>query len=189
MLGNHDFMSVSQPMSLLRDSVIDAWIAPFPDCPKENDPEFVSIHLMRSPCLLVADESHPIFSFKGELTLDEVTAYPSMSLPSGAFPVFEAYAKSIGLWNSPSRLLRYKKDRWEGRTENELITAFSSTFSLDMFANKQRIIPIKLEQEFGDVLVVKREFADHPRVVQLKTILMERLKPWAEKYPEVRLCQ
>ena len=189
MLGNHDFMSVSLPLSLLRDSIVDAWIAPFPDCPDENDPELASVHLTRSPCLLVADESHPIFNFEGELTLNEVMAYPSMALPNGAFPVFEAYAKSIGLWNSRSRILRYKKEKWEGRTESELITSFTSIFSLDMFATKQRIIPIKIEQEFGDVLVVKREYADHPRLSQLKVTLMDRLKPWVEKYPEVRLCQ
>ena len=116
-------------------------------------------------------------------------AYPSMALPNGAFPVFEAYAKSIGLWNSRSRILRYKKEKWEGRTESELITSFTSIFSLDMFATKQRIIHIKIEQEFGDVLVVKREYADHPRLSQLKVTLMDRLKPWVEKYPEVRLCQ
>ena len=188
MLGNHDFMAVSQPLSLLRDRVIDAWIAPYPDCPEEDDPELACMHLTRSPCLLVAAESHPLFDFKGELTLEEVAAYPSMALPNGAFPVFEAYAKKIGLWNSPSRMLRYKKEKWEGRTEHELITAFSTTFSLDMFASKQRIILIKLEQEFGDVLVVRKEYADHPKASQLKSTLMDRLKPWVEQYPDVRLC-
>ena len=85
-------------------------------------------------------------------------------------------------------MLRYKKEKWEGRTEHELITAFSTTFSLDMFASKQRIIPIKLEQEFGDVLVVRKEYADHPKASQLKSTLMDLLKPWVEQYPEVRLC-
>ena len=189
MLGNHDFMSVSQPLSLLRDGIVDAWIAPFPDCPDENDPEFVSIHLMRSPCFLVACESHPIFRFEGKLTLDEVASYPLMAVKDGAFPVLEAYAKKIGLWNSQTGILRYKKEKWEGKTENELTISFSSTFSHEMFACKQRIIPIELNQEFGDVLVVKREYADHPRLSQLKATLMDRLKPWVEKYPEVRLCK
>jgi len=185
--GNHDFMAVSQPLSLLRNGVIDAWIAPFPDCPDEGDPNLFSIDLTRSPCHLVAAESHPLFSYKRHLSIDDVVEYPSLSLPHGAFPIFEAYAKKIGLWNSPSRILRYKKEKWEGRTENELTTSFSSVFALDMFAEKQRILPIKLQQKFGDVLVVKREYADHPRLLELKCNLLDRLKPWAKLYPEIRV--
>jgi hypothetical protein len=185
--GNHDFMAVSQPLSLLQNGVIDAWIAPFPDCPDEGDPNLFSIDLTRSPCHLVAAESHPLFSYKRHLNIDDVAEYPSLSLPHGAFPIFEAYAKKIGLWNSPSRILRYKKEKWEGRTENELTTSFSSVFALDMFAEKQRILPIKLQQKFGDVLVVKREYADHPRLLELKCNLLDRLKPWAKLYPEIRV--
>ena len=187
--GNHDFMAVSQPLSLLRDGVIDAWIAPYPDCPDEDDPEVASFPLTYSPCILMANESHPLFSSQKELTIDDIAAYPSLSLPDGAFPVFERYARSIGLWNSPSRTLRYKRDRWEGRTEDELTTSFSSFFCLDMLAGKHRILPVKLKQEFGDILVVRREYSDHPLLLELKSILLDRLKPWAEKYPEIRLCE
>ena len=186
--GNHDFMAVRQPSSLLRDGVIDAWIAPYPDCPDEDDPELASFPLNYSPCILVANESHPLFSSKNGLGIDDVAAYPSLSLPDGAFPAFEAYARSIGLWNSPSRILRYKREKWEGRTEDELTTSFSSLFSLDMFGIKHRILPLKLDQEFGDVLVVRREFSAHPRLLELKSTLSDRLKPWAQRYPEIRLC-
>jgi hypothetical protein len=186
--GNHDFMVVSQPLSLLRDGVIDAWIAPYPDCPDEDDPEVASFPLNCSPCILVANESHPLFSVQKELTIDDVAAYPSLSLPDGAFPVFEAYARSIGLWNSPARILRYRREKWEGRTEDDLTTSFSSLFCLDMFAGKQSILPIKLDQEFGDVLVVRREYSDHPRLLELKSTLFDRLKPWAASHPGIRIC-
>ena len=187
--GNHDFMAVRQPLSLLRDGVIDAWIAPYPDCPDENDSELASFPLNYSPCILVANESHPLFSIQRELTIDDIASYPSLSLPDGAFPVFEVYARSIGLWNSPSRILRYKEQEWEGRTERELTTSFCSLFSLDMFAEKQRVLPVKLHQEFGDVLVVRREYSDHPSLLSLKSTLSDRLRPWKERYPEVRLCE
>jgi hypothetical protein len=109
-------------------------------------------------------------------------------LPDGAFPVFEAYARSIGLWNSPARILRYRREKWEGRTEDDLTTSFSSLFCLDMFAGKQSILPIKLDQEFGDVLVVRREYSDHPRLLELKSTLFDRLKPWAASHPGIRIC-
>ena len=58
-----------------------------------------------------------------------------------------------------------------------------------MLAGKHRILPVKLKQEFGDVLVVRRDYSDHPLLLELKSILLDRLKPWAEKYPEIRLCE
>ena len=187
--GNHDFMAVSQPLSLLRERVIDVWIAPYPDCPDDDDPEIASFPLCRFPCVLVASETHPLFSIQNQLTIDDIAAYPSLSLPDRAFPIFEAYARSIGLWNSPSRILRYKTEKWEGRTEDELTTSFSDVFALDMFPIKQRILPVKLEQEVADILVVRREFAHHPRFNELKSILFDRLRPWVEKYPEIHLCE
>ena len=141
----------------------------------------------RLPYILVAKESHPLFPIQKELTIDDIAADPSLALPDGAFPVFEAYARGIGLWNSPSRILRYKREKWEGRTEDELTTSFSDVFALDMFPIKQRILPVKLEQEFADILVVRREFAHHPRFNELKTTLLRRLRPWVEKYPEIHL--
>ena len=186
--GNHDFMAVSQPLSLLRDGVIDAWIAPYPDCPDRDDPEFASFPLMYGPCLLVAASSHPLFSFEKSLELEDVLAFPSLSLPDGAFPIFEAFARSLGLWNSPFRMTRYKRELWEERMEAELMTSFSSLLSLDMFAEKQRILPIKLDQEFGDVLVVRRDYASHPRLLQLKNTLFDRLGPWVERFPAIRRC-
>ena len=182
-------MAVSQPLSLLRDRVIDAWIAPYPDCPGDDDSEVASFPLNYSPCILVANESHPLFLNQKELTLDNIAAYPSLALPDGAFPVFNSYARSIGLWNSPSRILRYKKEKWEGRTEDELTNSYSNLFSLDMIANKHHILPIKFDQKFGDILFVRRNYSDHPRFLALKSTLLERLKPWAKLLPDIRFCE
>lgn len=77
--GNHDFMAVCQPLSLLRDAVMDVWIAPYPDCPDKDDPEIASFPLCRFPCILVLSESHPLFSIQKELTIDDIAAYPSLS--------------------------------------------------------------------------------------------------------------
>ncbi len=187
--GNHDFMAVSQPLSLLRHGVIDAWIAPYPDCPDEDDPEVASFPLNYSPCMLVANESHPLFSIQKELTIDDIAAYPSVSLPDGVFPILEAYGRSINLWNSSSSILRCTREKWEGKTEDELTFSFASLFSLDMFGEKRCILPIELDQGLGDILVVRREYSDHPRLLELKSILLDRLKPWAVKYPEIRLCE
>ncbi len=78
---------------------------------------------------------------------------------------------------------------WEGKTEDELTTSFSDIFALDMFPVRQLILPFKLDQEFADVLVVRREYANHPRFNELKATLLCRLRPWVEKYSEIRLWE
>jgi hypothetical protein len=187
-LGNHNFMHVAQPLAMLRTGVLDAWIAPFPDCPADDDSELASFPLAYFPCHLIAVESHPLFSINRELTLEDLIDYPSLALPEGAFPVFEDYAKSLGLWNSPSSIYRYDINKWEGRNSTELTTSFSSIFGLDIFGPPQKILPYKLEINLGDILVVKREFANHPLCQNLRQLLHDRLKPWADRFPEIRLC-
>lgn len=187
--GNHNFMNVSQPLSLLRERVIDVWIAPYPDCPDEDDPEVASFPLNYSPCILVANETHPLFSIQRQLTIDDVAAYPSLSLPEGAFPIFEAFARSVGLWNSSSSTLRFTREKWDSKMDGELTFAFASLFTLDMFGEKRFILPIEFDQKLGDILVVRREYAHHPRFNELKTTLLRRLRPWVEKYPEIHLCE
>jgi hypothetical protein len=187
-LGNHDFMHVAQPLAMLRDGVLDALIAPFPDCPAADDSTLASFPLAYFPCYLITVESHPLFSINRELTLEDIAAYPSLALPEGAFPIFEDYAKSLGLWNSPSSIFRYDMEKWEGRNETELTTSFASIFSANLHNSTQRVLPYKLDMECGDFLVVKKEFANHPLCQNLRQVLHDRLRPWAEQYPEIRLC-
>ena len=91
-------------------------------------------------------------------------------MTDGAFSVFEGYARSIGLWNSSSSILRCAREKWEGKTEEELTFSFASFFSLEMFGEKRCVSPIELDQELGDILVVRREYADRPRLLELKIL-------------------
>ena len=96
-LGNLDFMHVAHPLAMLRDDVLDAWIAPFPDCPTADDSNSASFPLAYFPCHLIAVKSHPLFSITHELTLEDIVAYPCLYLPEGAFPIVEDSAKSLRL--------------------------------------------------------------------------------------------
>lgn len=183
--GNHDFLNVHQPLSLLRDSILDAWIGAYPDVPDADDPDFASIPLLRHPINLVVGDKHPLLKAGDGLNFKMVSEYPSLALPDGAFPKFEACLKAIGLWNSPSRISRYNPDKWEGRWEAELLVGYASIFSINFYPQPQYFLPLQLPIQVGDNLVVKREYADHPRLRQLLAHLRQQLKPWLEANPEL----
>jgi DNA-binding transcriptional LysR family regulator len=183
--GNHDFLNVHQPLSLLRDSILDAWIGAYPDVPDPDDPDFASIPLLRHPINLVVGDKHPLLKAGDGLSFEMVSEYPSLALPDGAFPKFEACLKGIGLWNSPSRISRYNHDKWEGRWEAELLVGYASIFSIDFYPQPQYFLPLQLPILVGDNLVVKREYAEHPRLQQLLADLRQQLKPWLEANPEL----
>ncbi len=183
--GNHDFMNVQQPQALLRDGIIDAWIGSYPDVPDDDDPEFASFPLLRHPIRLVVGANHPLLNAGEELSFELVSQFPSLALPDGAFPKFEACLKAIGLWNSPSRINRYNRDKWEGRWESEILVGYASIFSIGFYPQPQYFLPLQLPLSVGDNLVVKRQFADHPRLLQLLARLRQQLSPWLDAHPEL----
>ena len=182
--GNHDLLNVEKPLNLLRASILDAWIGAYPDVPDEDDPDFASFPLLRHPIRLVVGENHPLLAAGDGVTFEMVSPYPSLALPDGAFPKLEACLKGLGLWNSPSRISRYNREKWEGRWEAELLVGYASIFSIEFYPQPQYFLPLQLPLMVGDNLVVKREFENHPRVLKLLADLRKRLNPWLIAHPE-----
>ena len=58
--GCFHFYEYEKPLQLLREGVIDAWIASYPDVPAATDPTIACIGLSRMPIWLVVDQSHPL---------------------------------------------------------------------------------------------------------------------------------
>jgi DNA-binding transcriptional LysR family regulator len=183
--GNHDLLNVEKPLNLLRASILDAWIGAYPDVPDEDDPDFASFPLLRHPIRLVVGENHPLLAAGDGVTFEMVSPYPSLALPDGAFPKLEACLKGLGLWNSPSRISRYNRDKWEGRWQAELLVGYASIFSIEFYPQPQYFLPLQLPLMVGDNLVVKREFENHPRVLKLLADLRKRLNPLLEAHPEL----
>jgi hypothetical protein len=40
----------------------------------------------------------------------------------------------------------------------------------------------------GEALVVRRDWATHPRLLELAALLRRRLEPWAQRFPELEIC-
>ena len=186
--GNFDFLEVNTPLQLLRSRVIDAWIACHPDVPDADDEELACFDLTRLPTWLVVSDAHPLLQLGDAIQLEDVLRYPSLALPDGAFPKVQAALRALGLWTSTTESRRYDYELWEGKTADELTVGYASAFTIGLFERPQVILPVPIELEVGDTLVVRRDFCDHPRLQALVSELRWRAAQLAKQYPEVRLA-
>lgn len=187
--GRHDIVGVQRPLQWLHEGVIDAWLTGGPDWPEADDPDFVVLPLCRMPVHLVVAPDHPLLQLlqrQGTLSWDDVAAFPSLALPHGAYPKVEASLRALGLWSSPSRMGRYQRELWEGRGEQELMVAYATLLS-EQIAGALVRLPLTLPVQSGEALVVRREWAEHPRLAALAALLRRRLQPWAERHPELEI--
>ena len=149
------------------------------------------------PVFFVAPKGHPLAG-KPDLSYSDIAIYPSLALPEGSYPKVEESLKSIGLWNDVVRMTRYRREKWEGRSEAELTigygTCLSMTISgdgtcLSMTISGEGLVRLPLELPFqsGEAIVVRREFAQNPQLLLLRTLLLERLGALALDNPELTL--
>ena len=185
--GAFDFLDVATPLSLLRQGVVDVWIAGYPDVPDDDDDDFAVVHLDRLPTHLVVSPGHPLTRLGDAITLEDVHQFPALALPDGAFPKCQAVLEGLGLWNSASAVRRYSYDAWEGRTDDEVTVAYASAFSIGLYSTEKVILPIEIPLTVGDSLVVPRRFAEHPRFLALVAHLRQRLVEMAPAYSELEI--
>lgn len=188
LLGNFNFLNVASPITLLRSSVIDAWIGCFPDVPDKDDEDLVSFSLTRLPTRLVVSPFHPLLKHGESVTLDDISRYPCLALPNGAFPEVQRILESHGLWNTPARMKRYNASLWEGQTSDQVTVGYATSFTINMFPTKMVPLPVDISLEVGDSLVVKRSFVKHPRFKILLGALQRHALRLASEYDDVRVC-
>lgn len=157
--GNFDFFDYQRPIELLRKGVIDTWVGSYPDIPDHDNVEIASIRLNRIPMHLLVSPSHPLLNLGNSITMDDVARYPSLALPEGAFPKFQAIATQCGIWNTPAKVIRFKQEDWYGRMDNEeLIVAYGTPLTIGFLQQPKVIPPIRLPLEVGDARLVHRPF-------------------------------
>lgn len=185
--GRHDTVGVQRPLQWLNDRVIDAWLTGGPDWPEPDDPTFRTLQLCTMPVHLVVAPGHPLLQqlARGEpLGWDDVAAFPSLALPPGTYPKVEASLRALGLWSSPTRMTRYRRERWEGKSEQELQVGYATVLS-EQVAGQLVRLPLQLPISSGEALVLRREWAEHPRTLALAELLRQRLAPWAAGHGEL----
>lgn len=152
-------------LQLLQERIVDGWIAG-PDLPTAAHADLQATVLTRMPVFFTCAPGHPILK-KRRLAFNDVAQYPTLALPPGAYPRVEASLKRIGLWNDAVRMTRYPRERWEGRTEAELVIGYGTPLSMRVSGQTLCRLPLQLPFDSGDALVTATDYHSHPRVIEL----------------------
>ena len=184
-LGNLNFLEYQRPEQLLRERIIDAWLASYPDTP-DQDPDLATIRLSKMPMHLVVPATHPLLELGDAVTFADVDRYPLLPLPEKAFPKFQGILQAIGLDPHSSRSKRIATaNSANQRRIEDFMVGFASPQTLPLFGEDMRILPLKLPVEVGDALVVRREFSEFPQIQGLIDLLRTRLQERAKTTPNL----
>lgn len=175
MLGQSNIVGIERNLALVRGRVIDGWIAGLPDLPDGSDADLAAIVLSSMPVFFTCAPGHPLLK-RSLITYEDVAEYPTLALPGGAYPKVEAALKSIGLWSDGVRMSRYRRDRWEGKSESELVVGYGTPLSMAVSGGQLCRLPLRLPFDSGDALVVRKDFLSSPRLRELLQCLRSNLQ-------------
>ena len=186
LLGPSDIVGVQRNFELLQQRIVDVWVAGLPDLPTAEQPDLTAMVLSRMPVFFTCAPHHPLLE-RRHLHFSDLAEFPTLALPPGSYPQVEQALKRIGLWNDAVRMTRYRRDKWEGRTEEELVIGYGTPLSMRVSGQSLCRLPLELPFRSGDAVVTRAEFHDHPRVAALLDLLRNRLKELAKDDPEIEV--
>jgi DNA-binding transcriptional LysR family regulator len=183
--GNLNYLGYEQPLALIKNRILDAWLCSSPDHPR--DPELCALPLCTMPAYLVVKQGHPLLGLRSP-RFSDVKAYPLLPLPAHAFPVFEAMLSSLGLGGAH---VHSSDDADAGQgapaAVEDLLVGIASPLTLQLYGPDWVVLPLQLPLAFGDVLVVRGEYALHPRTRGLVDALLCRVADRARAHDAVKL--
>ena len=174
-LGRSNIVGIPRNFQLVSERVVDACLAGLPDGPTEQHPDLTAIPLMRMPVFFCCAPQHPLLD-RAALTIADIAEFPSLGLPEGAYPQVEQTLKMLGLWNNPVRMRRYRRDRWEGKTEEQLVVGYGTPLSMRVSGGSICRLPLALPFDSGDALVVRKDVVDDPCIQELVQLLQANLR-------------
>ena len=187
-LGLSNIVGVGRNFQLIRERIVDAFVAGLPDLPSADDPDLIAIVLSSMPVFFVARADHPLVG-RNNLSIEDIGQYPTLGLPQGSYPLVEEALRAIGLGNDPVRMSRYRRDLWEGRAETELTIGYGTPLSMQINSDQLVRLPLNLPFHSGEAVVVRREYACHPELKALVQHLQQQLHHLAGRLPELQLVE
>jgi DNA-binding transcriptional LysR family regulator len=186
MLGLSNIVGVKRNFQLLSERIVDFWIAGLPDLPTAHEPDLTAVVLSRMPVFFTCAPDHPLVG-QDAISYDDIAAYPTLALRQGDYPAVEQALKAVNLWSDGTRMTRYRRDRWEGRSESDLVIGYGTPLSMHVAGGNLVRLPLQLPFDSGDALVFRKEYALHPRVNELIDHLVAQLKQLAQVIPEIEI--
>lgn len=181
LLGQSNIVGIHRNLALLRSCVIDGWIAGLPDLPPSSDPDLASVVLSSMPVFFTCGPGHPLLK-RSRITYEDIAEFPTLALPAGAYPMVEAALKAIGLWSDGVRMSRYRRDRWEGKSESELVVGYGTPLSMQVSGGQLCRLPLRLPFDSGDALIVRKDFLSSPRLQELLDHLRSNLQEISREF-------
>ena len=180
--GNFNYLEYHRPLELLRQRILDAWLCSAPDHPVEAG--LSVIRLCSMPSWLMVNGRHPLVAMGASVTLEDVRRYPLLPLPDQSFPVFQGLLADLGLTAA--------RPEPEAAAETslpleDLLVGIASPLTAHLYGPEWVPLPLRLPITVGDVLVVRSEFAAHPRTRSLVEALIQRLHGLCSDLPEVEI--
>ena len=185
--GPANFLNASYPLSLLKDSILDAWLGCYPDVPEDDD-EFLVINLTRYPSYFLVDRMHPLLNRSDKLVIDDLQNFPVLSLPDGAFPKIQNHLQSLGFQRFTVGAIRHEVSCWEGRTEDQVTVSYGTVHTISNFAGTKVPLPLSTGLTVGDSLVVARRFATSDHFRRLLRNLSERAQSLSLTLDDLECC-
>ncbi len=183
--GCYDHIGVEQPLQLLRNRVIDAWLCDaVDDLPPPAERLDLALHpLWRNPVALHAAPGHPLAGERA-LTSTDLRSFPCLDIPAGAFERSRSLLHGLGLDHRPTQLLNYTRTGWEERAE-DAITLLCFT-PLNRLASPG-LLPLDAPAPFGNggALLCHRDLAGHPPIELLLETLRWRLAQKSATLPDL----
>lgn len=188
LLGTCNFLDIARPIDLLRNHVVDVWIAGYPDLPSPDDPDLTCFYLTRHPLHLAVKRDHPLVQLGDSVTLDDVRQYPCIALKDGAFPETQRHLESLGLWNTQVPVRRFNQEGWMEHAADRPSVSLASVLSIGLYKDPLVFLPIDLGHTTGQTFVVRREHENHPRIQALLTSLKIGSLALAKEHAEVSVA-
>jgi DNA-binding transcriptional LysR family regulator len=171
--GNLNYLEYERPEYLLANRIIDAWLCSSPDLP--TNPELKCIQLCSMPSILCVKSLHPLVALGPSITLEDVRKYPLLPLPKDQFPVFSKQISALGLGDVSLNLNSSGQHLDTELAIEDLVVGIASPLTLELFGSDVVILPLNLSVTVGDALIIRSEFAEHPRTHKLIHKLMDHI--------------
>ena len=85
-------------------------------------------------------------------------------------------------------MTRYRREKWEGKLEEDLIIGYGTSLSMKVSGGSLCRLPLLLPFSSGDALIAKKDFLTHPTLTELYNHLLARARSIAQEHPEMEIC-